>query len=283
MKKYFFGVLVLSITAQASDIKHATVHLQGTQVPATASNVLFLSENPIGGRAPFAMGMLGESYVERLKQAEVVVAASIIDCILIGVTCLDRLKDFGTGPMLWYQVNCSIEKVVRGSFPFDGMTFFTCFRAHRVSWPYVREFCYHFGLETRQGKWVIIGQVRACPLPPYNVEDHVSYFDFKRRNPGMNLSRWEGLIDQALKNSETRWLDISVEKNRYLLMTFAGKSLLGGLDVNYSEGVSIRIYSWTAAEYLGQAMYTGEMADKIHVKELLEGNLDGPETDRGHP
>lgn len=214
---------------------------------------MVLAVNPTGGRIPFPLGMLGESYVDLLKRADTVIAVSVVEVMPIGITGLDEWYVNGTSPLLWYQVKCEIKAVVRGSFPFSSMQFVTCYGRHRHVWPYVKGFCYRLGMGRQEGEWIITSQVRACPLPPYSPEDHVAYDDLKRERPGIDLTRWEALIAESQKKSPAKCVDIAVEKNQYFMMTFAGQSLLGGLDVDYGRGASVQVYSWTTGAQLDSA------------------------------
>lgn len=253
--------MVVAAAVQASDL---AVQLPGASVPPSASNVLVLANSTADIRLPFPLGMEGESYVDLLKRADTVLAVSIVEVIPIGITSLEEWYANGTTPLLWYRVKCQVKAVIRGTSPSSPMQFVTCYGRHRHVWPYVKGFCYRLGMDNIERKWSIVAQVRTCPFPPYSLEDHVAFDDLKRGKSGIDLTRWETLIAERQKKSTTRCLDIAVEKNRYLMMTFAGQSLLGGLDVDYGRGVSVQAYSWT----------TGVQLDPTVLPELKEMGIE---------
>jgi len=79
---------------------------------------------------------------------------------------------------------------------------------------------------------------------PYKIEDHAFYYDMKKVLPAVDWARWDLVVNSAY-NSSTRLLDVSVEKNQYLIMTFQGSELLAtGLNLeDYGRSVSIRVWS----------------------------------------
>jgi len=241
MIKYCAALLFLAGTVQSAEY---TVQLRNSVVPFTSSNLLVVATNLRDGLMPYPLEMLGESYVDILKKAETVVAASIVEVIPFAITQIDECYVNHQGPVFWYRVKCEIKAVIRGRFQCSTMEFITCFGPHRNVWPYVRGFTYHFGMSKKDGCWVINSQVRACPIFPYKIEDHASYYDMKKLWPTVDQARWDLMVNSAY-NSSTRLLDVSVEKNQYLIMTFEGSALLAmGLNLeDYGRSVSIRVWS----------------------------------------
>lgn len=252
--KYKIIVLMLVVLAariQASDI---TVHLPEHLIPSDVipSNAMILAVCPSNVSLPFPLGMFGAMDKDVLNLADTVIVASVVEVVPIGITGLDEWYFHRSGHVIWYRVKCEVKDIIRGKFPFSSIKFVTCYGSHRVTWPYVKGFCYRFGMDNQNGKWIISAQVRACPFLPYSLEDHVAYDNLIRRKPSIDLTRWNALIGETEKFSGARCLDVSVEKNKFLIMTFAGHSVLGDVDVDYGQGATWRVFSWATQKELGK-------------------------------
>lgn len=247
MSRLIAILLFLAGTVHSSE---NAVQLWGSLVPFTTSNLLIVATSLRDGKMPYPLEMLGESYVDMVKTADTVVAASIIEVVPFAITQIDELYYNNKGPVFWYRVKCDIKAVIRGRFQSSTMEFITCFGPHRDVWPYVRGFTYHFGMNNKDGNWIINSQVRACPMFPYRVEDHATYGDVKKLSSTGDLARWETLVRIA-ESPSRRPLDVSVEKNQYLVVTTEGREFLGGLNaVDYGRSASIRVYSLTTGALL---------------------------------
>jgi hypothetical protein len=99
-------------------------------------------------------------------------------------------------------------------------------------------------MEEREKGWTITFEFRTCPLPPYKLEDHASYYGMKRANPDFDWSQADAMIEQVKANVGRRCLDIFIEKNKYMIMTFEGEALFGGMNVDYGKSVIINTNEW---------------------------------------
>ena len=240
MRKYILALTLLAVTAKGAD---CVVRLPSVEIPQPISDSMFLPHGNQGDvKLPFALGMLGEPDAEYLAdtfgRVETVVAATITSVVPICFACLD---DGIVNQLIWYRVEFEVNAVMKGSFPSPSFKFVTCWGHHRNVWPYVKGFCYHLGMDFHDGEWNVVEQARACPFPPYNLADHVRGWVFLQNNP--DAARWKELIGKREKLASARCLDIAIENNKYLIMTFPGEELFGGLDVDYGSGVRIEVYS----------------------------------------
>lgn len=211
--------------------------------PSQMANVTVIAQGPKIHKLCFPLGMLGESYTGVLQKADSIVAGEISSVTPVGITCLDDWYVNGTSPLFWYQVTCEIKKTIKGDFPFAHMRFITCYGSHRQTWPYIKGFCYRFGLKKSGGEWNVIAQVRTSSFFPYRIEDRISYNEAKREMKKIDFSRWDKFIFERNCACDKKCLDVSVEKGEYIAVTFAGDSLFGGLDADYSKDITVKYYS----------------------------------------
>lgn len=171
--------------------------------------------------------------------SEVLVVAQITKVKLITVTDIDRL---GFGSIYFYRVHARLKSVLRGSFP-DNSVEFVCqygFERPPFSWPYVKGFCYYFGLSrAANNNWEIRNQVRTSPLPPYARKDICSYWDWQLEFPNSSAS-----VRKAVEWPDSEGLlDAVVVKEKFVVLTYSGDSIYGLLDMNTNyDGVKFRIF-----------------------------------------
>ena len=191
---------------------------------------------------PFAGGILGDGTAMSFEDSELVVAVSITNVSTEALFFVHEPTSLGGDRIYWHKVTCEVLAVIKGETSPKVIEFLACRDRHRVHWPYVRGFCYILGLKNVNGEWEIVSQQRTCPLSPYKPSDHCSFPDGIRGTIAEADVEWaKDTVARWIRKKGEQCLDVSMEKNEYLVLTFASKSFHGIPD--YSEGVSIVVFS----------------------------------------
>ncbi len=240
-------LLAITLPAFAHDVK---VKLRELAVTTSSIHIIDQEEKSVVAKFPVALGMAGESYDEKLKEAKTIVVASIVEVNLLAITALENWDLDGEGPLLWYRVVCKVHEVKRGAFASETFQFITCYGAHRVTWPYVRGFAYQFGIDEgeRDGDWWLIGQVRTSRFPPYDVDSFLDYGGLNAKGR-RKLGAVDAFITKKFGDVYSTSSEVSIE-NEYVVVTSLRKSFTG-FGYDYGRRASVEIY----------LIKTGEMLD----------------------
>lgn len=246
-------MLALFATSVATKAFCVVVQLPRVEIQGDGTDIMVVTDATNRYELPTPQDMLGETCVDMrdkvavIEKAKTVVAASIVEVVPIAITALRGWYDQSdpSGPLFWYRIKCEIKDTIRGNFPFSDLEFVATYGGDRLYWPFVRGYSYYFIMDEREGGWIITSKYRTCPLPPYKLEDHVSYYGMKRTNPNFDWSQSDEIIKKAEEQEGKKCRDVSFEKNKYLIMTFAGKDLWGGLNIDYGKSVVIVTNEWS--------------------------------------
>ena len=154
------------------------------------SDLLLATDANITCKLPTPPFELGESCtnlsmkLEILNKIDTIVAATISEVVPIAITGLEKFyNDNYSSPLYWYRIKCEVKSVKKGEFPYSNLEFIATYGADQLSWQFVRGYAFYFGLQEHEGVWTINQHFRSCPLPPYNLEDHIDYFAVRRDYP----------------------------------------------------------------------------------------------------
>lgn len=248
--KYFIIAFLLniSVTMKASP---AEVHLRRIKFEYTGSDRLLVTGITNKFELPSPLFELGEprtnlsEKIAALEKIDTVVSATIEEVIPIAITGLqDRYLNGYSSPLYWYRIKCEVRDIVKGDFPASSLEFVATHDGNRPAWQFVRGYAFYFGLKESEEGWGVERFFRSSPLPPYRMEDHIDYFKMRRENPDFDWSQSDVLIKQT-EQEIGRWCrDASLEKGKYLIMTFDGDKLWGNLNIDYGKSVTIITNEW---------------------------------------
>ena len=250
MKYLFYKYVSIILTAfLTSNLLSLEVHLPETVMPASAvsNNIMTVSEATLDTMWYFPLGIDVVSYNKEVEQSDVIVVANIIDVSLLGVTGVYDL--YGYDSAAWHRIKCEILEVKKGEFVPKAIEFNVSYMRHRNSWPYIKGHSYYFGLGKQGSIWELKGQIRCSSIPPYKIEDRVSYYEYKKSHQSTDFAALDTFID-VFKNSGKYYplyTDISIESDKYVIVP----SISGipfGIDIYFGKGVSISVYSLSAME-----------------------------------
>jgi len=193
-------------------------------------------------RLPLGMPFGQSIHTNEVNSSEVIVVATIARVVLVAITELDKIN----GQNCYYRIICDVKKVSKGNFPHPQIEFLCQYGFERPleSWPYVKGFCYRFGLNRKpDGYWQIAGQIRVSPFAPYQHSDLNRFAEWLNRLDLRKSNKFRKIKSKAY-HSERVLLDSVVVNNKLLIFTYSGKSHYGELDRgrNYDD-VVFEIYN----------------------------------------
>lgn len=186
-----------------------------------------------------------EDLEEALKKADASVIATITEVIPVAATGLaySYTEDHPYW-IRWWRVRANVHNLVKGDFSPSNLEFVVTGGNSPLFWPYVRGFTYYFTFTKEDEKWILQDEVRTSSLPPYQRKDRMEYYALKRQYPEWNWNESDAIIKHQEEMIGRLSLDVSIEKKKYLIITFVGEELWGGLCYDYGKSVEIVTNKW---------------------------------------
>lgn len=257
-RKVLFGnmkilnlLLMFFYCSLASYASHIEVQLPWRTNNHIASDLILITGVTTNYVLPTPLFQLGETHTninEKLSALEcmdVVVAGTVVEVVPIAITGLKEwYNQSAAGPLYWYRIKCEVADIIKGVFPSSSFEFVATYGIDRRHWQFVQGYAFYFGMQEGENGLTIMHSFRTSPLPPYKIEDHVNYFQLKRENPDFDWSQSDAFINQVCMKMGRKRRDVSIEKSEYLLITFNGDELWGGLNIDYGKSVTIITNNW---------------------------------------
>lgn len=269
------GIIGATVTIVASG-QNNVVQLGYESVPQELLPVTIATTVSTNLVLPSQFGVFENvSYESQIATSEIVVAIEVTNVVPMAITNMEK-TDLSAGllpELFWTRVDCSVVSVKRGKFPFTSIQFVSCEGAHRrMDLPYVKGFAYDFGLVKTNGGWLVVGQNRVSPLPPFLAEDHMSFWAL-REYKGARLSVWDSLVDRVKKTWPSPVIDVSVEKTKFFVITFEGDQYREDFR-GCGKGVEISVYDWeTGYPLFGGMPKEMSLAEYIKLAETNDINM----------
>ena len=244
-------LLILLCTSATIYASHLEDQLPWREEHHSVSDLLLVTDVTNNYRLPTPLFQLGDTHTNlseklvSLESMDVVVAATIVEVVPIAMTGIKEwYNQSAAGPLYWYRIKCEVMDVIKGDFPGSSFEFVATYGVDRRFWQFVQGHAFYYGMQEGENGYTIKLYFRTCPLPPYKIEDHANYFQMKRDNPDYDWNSADAFINKLCEEVGRRRRDVSIEKNKYLLITFDGDELWGGLNIDYGKSVTIITNVW---------------------------------------